>query len=116
MNRQLLIVTGLLVLGAAGVWGIMRAAPDTYAADEHGHQSEPVEEIERGPHGGRLLRDGPFSLELQIYEADRLPEFRLFAWRDDEPLDPAALRAAVELTRLGGRVDRFEFVPRGDYL
>ncbi len=117
MNRQFLIVTGLLAVGAAGVWGIMHSALDTQAAEEHGHEGERAEgEIERGPHGGRMLRDGAFSVELQIYEADRPSEFRLFAWRDGQPLDPGALRAAVELTRLGGRVDRFAFVPRGDYL
>jgi cobalt-zinc-cadmium efflux system membrane fusion protein len=71
---------------------------------------------ERGPHRGRLLRDGDFALELQIFEDGVPPEYRVYLFRNDRPLPPTAATVDVELTRLGGRIDRFGFSPRGDYL
>ena len=40
-------------------------------------------EYERGPHNGRLLRDGNFALEMTVFEDGVPPEYRLFAYRDD---------------------------------
>lgn len=119
MNRQTLIIMCLMAVGAAGVWAIMGSAPAPDGGHDHEHESEgehAEEEMERGPHGGRLLRDGAFSVELQIFEAEGPPEFRLFAYSDGQPLDASTVDATVELTRLGGDLDRFAFVPRGDYL
>src|SRR5262245_38055727 len=72
------------------------------AGDEHGHE---VEEFERGPHGGRLLRDGPFALELKIFEEGVPPEFHVYLFRDDKPLTPEAAQVQVEVARLDGEVN-----------
>ncbi len=72
--------------------------------------------IERGPHGGRLLVDGDFTLELAIFEAGVPPEFHAWATADGRPLAPADVALTVELARLGGRVDRIEFAPQNDFL
>ncbi len=80
-------------------------------------QSETAaQDFERGPHRGRLLRDGDFSVEVTIFEEGVEPEFHLYLYRDDKPLDPQAARVEVELTRLGGQVDRFAFAPIEGYL
>ena len=79
--------------------------------DEQADQS-----AERGPNGGRLLHDGDFSLEIIIYEQGVLPEFHLFAYSAERPLEPSEYSAAIELLRLGGVVDQFSFSPEGDYL
>jgi membrane fusion protein, heavy metal efflux system len=73
-------------------------------------------EYERGPHRGRLLRDGDFALEITLYEDGPAPLFRLYAYRDDKPLDPRQVQANIVLTRLGPKVDRFSFAPEADYL
>lgn len=73
-------------------------------------------DYERGPHRGRMLRDGDFALEVTIFEEGPEPLFRLYAFRDDKPLDLRQVQATIALTRLGGRVDRFAFTPTGDYL
>jgi cobalt-zinc-cadmium efflux system membrane fusion protein len=73
-------------------------------------------EFERGPHGGRLLRDGPFALEITIFEANVQPEFRLYAYEEERPLSPRTIDATIVLSRLGGKVDEFTFAPEGDYL
>ncbi|MDY0070501.1 MAG: efflux RND transporter periplasmic adaptor subunit [Porticoccaceae bacterium] len=73
-------------------------------------------DYERGPHGGRLLRNGDFALEVTIFESGVPPQYRLYAYRDDQPLAADQVRATVELGRLGGRTDTFAFRPEGDVL
>ena len=43
-------------------------------------------DYERGPHRGRMLRDGDFALEVTIFETGVPPQYRLYAYRDDKPL------------------------------
>jgi cobalt-zinc-cadmium efflux system membrane fusion protein len=77
---------------------------------------ENEEEFERGPNGGRLLEDGPFSLEVTIFESGIPPEFRLYAYLDDVPISPTEFDARIELARLGGETELFGFDPESDYL
>lgn len=70
----------------------------------------------RGPHGGRLLADSSFSLEITIVETGRPPQFRIFPYSDGQPVDPSQVDLEIDLTRLGGRIDRFSFAPQADYL
>jgi cobalt-zinc-cadmium efflux system membrane fusion protein len=73
-------------------------------------------EYERGPHRGRLLRDGDFALEITLYEEGPAPLFRLYAYQDDKPVDPKGVQVNIALTRLGPKVDRFTLAPEADYL
>ena len=73
-------------------------------------------EYERGPHRGRMLRDGTFAIEMTIFEDGVPPEFHVYAYENDKPLPPNAVQLNVELLRLGNKVDRFAFTPREDYL
>ena len=73
-------------------------------------------EYERGPHNGRMLRDGNFALELTVFEDGIPPEYRLFAYRDDKPLPPGQVQASVTISRLDGEVTTFRFRPEQDYL
>lgn len=77
---------------------------------------EDAAESERGPHHGRMLRDGDFAVELTVFEENSPPQFRLYAYHDGKPLAPAGVRGAVAVTRLDGEVNRFEFEPESDYL
>jgi cobalt-zinc-cadmium efflux system membrane fusion protein len=86
-----------------------------HADERHTEEGHDVED-ERGPHGGRLLRDGDFALELRIFEEGRPPEYHAYLYRDDKPLPPSAARVTVELTRLDGEVNRVGFEPDGDFL
>lgn len=88
-------------------------APDTPAGGEH---TAPAADYERGPHRGRMLRDGGFALEITIFETGVPPEFRLYAYQDDKPLPASAVKATIELTRLDGEVNHFEFAPQDDVL
>ena len=101
------------MLLACAALGLTACGEKAAQSDEHG---ETAAEFERGPHNGRLLRDGDFSLEVTIFETGVEPEFRLYAYRKDKPLDPRQVNIEVALTRLGGKVDRFSFNPQEDYL
>ncbi len=79
----------------------------------HGHDEE---EFERGPHDGRLLEDGDFAIEVVVFETGTDPVFRLYPFRDGQPIDPEPIEVVIELTRLGGAVDRFVLEPEGEWL
>jgi membrane fusion protein, heavy metal efflux system len=74
------------------------------------------EEVEKGPHHGRMLRDGSLALELAIAEDGIPPEFRVWLTQDGKPLSNASGQVEVVLTRLGGATDTHTFSPRADYL
>jgi len=101
-----------------------------YAVDEHGHAKHSAEKqstanhdshikrqaFEKGSHGGRLLIEGDFEVELSIFERGVPPEYRAWATYDGKTLSPEQWSLQVKLTRLGGQVDNFKFVPAGDFL
>jgi cobalt-zinc-cadmium efflux system membrane fusion protein len=80
--------------------------------DHAGHEEDPL----KGPHGGRLLEEDGFQLEVTIYERGIPPEFRVYAFESGKPLDPDEVRLTIELSRLGGRLDVVDFRKVGDYL
>lgn len=91
------------------------------STDGHGkHDHAPATRTDTGPHGGRVLVDGDFALEITIFERGVAPELRLYARRDGTPIAPSELDVSVALTRInglaGGRTDRHVFTPREDYL
>lgn len=98
-----------LILAACG-----GPAPTEEKAEGHG--APDAAEFERGPHRGRMLRDGDFALEVTIFETGVPPQFRLYAYQDDKPLEPGEVVPTIELKRLDGEVNRFTFKPEGDYL
>ena len=85
-------------------------------ADEGEHERHDDEEYERGTHGGRLLEDGDVALEVTIYENGSPPRFRLYPYRNGEPVSSDDVKAQITLDRLGGDKDEFSFAPEGDYL
>lgn len=100
---------------------IMLARADAIAGSGHGHDHGHdhhgvTDEPAKGPHGGRLLVSGDFSLEVTIFEKGVPPQFRVFPARDSKPLDPAQVKAEMRLKRFGGVVDDFTLLPEQDYL
>ncbi len=96
---------------------VMVTGCGTRESPEGAHEAEQAAgEFERGPHRGRMLRDGDFAVELTIFEEGVPPEFHVYAFDGDKPLPPDEVRLTVELGRLGGRTDRFAFTPEADFL
>ena len=79
-------------------------------------EEAPAAEYERGPHNGRMLRDGNFAIEVTIFEDGVPPEFRMYAYRDGKPIPPRDVQLTAMLKRLDGEVNRFTFRPEGGYL
>jgi cobalt-zinc-cadmium efflux system membrane fusion protein len=100
------LLSTVLVLAACGEDKPAQVAGEGSAAQEY----------ERGPHRGRMLRDGNFAVEITIFEDGVEPEFHVYAFRDGKPIAPGTVQLGIALSRLGGRVDRFAFAPKDDYL
>ncbi len=107
VNRVLIIGVLGTMLGACGAEDI---GPEASSAEQQGI------EFERGVHGGRLLKDGAFALELAIFETGVPPEFRVWATSAGEPIDPNRVDLSIQLTRLGDRSDEIGFAPESDFL
>ncbi len=73
-------------------------------------------EPEKGPHRGRMLREGDFAIELSIFETGVPPEFRIWLTNKGQPVTPTDAEIRVQLTRLGNVVDDISFQAEGDYL
>lgn len=123
MNRKFLPTTGailaVMLLSLAAGCADTGPAPDAEHDHDHdhgeGHAGESME-AEEGPMGGRILEDGDFSLEVTMFETGVPPEFRVYPRRDGKAVSPADIQLTVEVTRLGGVIDRIAFEPQGDYL
>lgn len=109
MNRYALrfFLACQVVLGAMFLPSIAAAVSEPGA-----QEAEP----EKGPHRGRMLRDGDLTVELAIFETGVPPEFRVWVSDNGEPVSPDAVDLQVKLTRLGNVVDDIRFRAEGDYL
>lgn len=105
------------LLGAASVIALtlLAACGDTKAPEKEGTKAA-AGEYERGPHRGRMLRDGAFALEITIFEDGVDPEFRVYVYRGDKPVKPGEVQLSIQLARLGGKIDTFSFAPQEDFL
>ncbi len=82
----------------------------------HGGHDDHEDEAPKGPHRGRLLQQGDFSLEVTVFETGVEPEFHVYAYEHGQPVAPGEVSVQIELERLDGQRDSFNFEPREDYL
>ena len=90
-----------------------------HSVNDDGHEGageHSEEEVEKGPHRGRLLHDGSLALEITIFEAGVPPQFRVYAYQDNKPLSPQEVQLEIDLARLDGAVDKHRFVAKEDFL
>lgn len=121
MNKKLVIVLMALILAGGAYWLYPSSDKPSNAAHEEkteGGEEHGVveEEFERGPNKGRLLRKDDFSVEITIFEDGMPPQFKVFAYEDNKPVDPAKVQLTMELTRLDGEVNNFSFAPKENAL
>lgn len=83
------------------------------APAEHGEEGA---EAEKGPNGGRLLKDGDFAVEVTVFETGQEPQFRVYATRGGKSVNPGSVQLTMILRRLGGEVNTFAFKPEGKFL
>jgi membrane fusion protein, heavy metal efflux system len=117
-SKSLLVISVITVLSVAAYMGFNpHTTQDVQPAKaEAGHGIAPAEEMERGPHRGKLLRESDFALEIVIFEDNVPPQYHLYAFENHKPVDPKEVQATIVLNRLDGEVNTFNFTPKEDYL
>ena len=117
--RQFLTLV-LTALTFVGVGMAIRSGGDSHdhaSPEQAGHGGvAPTADFERGPHRGRMLRDGDFALEITIFEEGVPPEFHVYPYLAGKPVTPSDVSLAIDLGRLGNRTDKITFTPQEDYL
>jgi cobalt-zinc-cadmium efflux system membrane fusion protein len=83
--------------------------------DEHEHNPQ-AQEILKGPHGGKLFTQDSYGLEVTIFEQNVAPEFRVYTYQNNKPIDPAASTVSFILERLGAKPELVSFVKENTYL
>lgn len=83
-----------------------------HSALEHEHEEGHV----NGPHGGRLLSDDHFQVEIAIYEKGVPSLFRVHVYDNKKIVDPDKVKLTIELHRLGEKTDVINFKSEGDHL
>jgi len=118
-----LTILAILALGGGLAYYLAESGHDHAAETADGHDDhgggghdDAKEEGKKGPHGGRLLEDGDFTVELAIFEEGVSPEFRAWFTQGGRPVAPSAVKFTVELKRPGGVMDTHAFSPEVDYL
>ena len=87
-------------------------AAGEHAAEESGEHAEA--EAETGEHGGRLLEQDGYTVELAMAEDGTPPRFQAWLYEDGEPLPASSGKVEVRLTRLGGRTASYTLTPQED--
>jgi len=120
MNRNYLVIFAIVILTIiAGLWILTSEKHEHDSGHDHGssgHHGEQEEVLEKGIHGGRLLKQNDFVLEMTIFERGVPPEFHIYAYHNGEMLDPKLVALNIKLHRTGPQVDNIIFKPQQDYL
>jgi cobalt-zinc-cadmium efflux system membrane fusion protein len=109
-NKQLWVTAAIVVAGI--VIGLFILTSERHSGGEKEAEGKTV----KGPHGGRLLAQGNFALEVAIYERGVPPELRVYAYEKDKPVPPSEVKLTVQLERLGAPPEAMVFKPREDFL
>jgi cobalt-zinc-cadmium efflux system membrane fusion protein len=126
-RTTVLITAGIVavgvVLGLFLVRGEQPVAPDAQghggaeaAPDQAAKGARGTADTAKGPHGGRLLSDGNFAVEVTLFEEGVPPEFRVYAYAGNKPVDPSDVKLQIQLQRLGAQPESIAFRKHGDYL
>ena len=113
---QLIMMIAVIAVGFYFAGQIQQIEPIMVAAEDDSHSMADAEEIVKGPHGGRLLTQNDFQLEITLYEQGVPPEFRVYAYRGGSPITPDEIDLTITLGRLGGKTDTIRFKSQEDYL
>lgn len=106
-----------LSLTIIGLLAATTTSPQLWAGShDHGAEASHEEEVAKGPNNGRMLVDGDFAIELQLFENGLPPEFRIFATEKGKALASPEVEVKMELVRLGDQVDVINFAPMGPFL
>lgn len=81
-----------------------------------GQTTETGQDVEPGPHKGRLFRKDGFSIELVLFEKNSPPKFHAYVAFEGKTIPPTQTKLTLELVRLDGERTSVTFKPERDYL
>ena len=102
-----------LLLGACG-----KDTTEEHATEKHGHQESgehaEAEQAKKGAHGGRLLEQDGYAVELAIAEDGAPPKYQAWLYAGDKPMPATAGTVEVRLKRLGNIAENHRLKPQAD--
>jgi membrane fusion protein, heavy metal efflux system len=125
LKKELIGICAVIVVGLLAIAVLIfsgKKAQGT-AQDHHGHGHGQESHGDghdhsgsQGPHGGKILTEGEFELEVAVFEKGVPAHFRIYPSHKHKPVNPKEVSISVELERLGGKTDKFSFKPTGEFL
>ena len=117
-KKQTLSIAAVLAIGALIAWLILGTGKPQPGDAEHGGAApaNATAAPPKGPHGGKLFSQDGYAVEVTIFETNVEPQFRIYTYLNNKPLDPTASQVALTLDRLGRPPQAFSFVKENDYL
>jgi cobalt-zinc-cadmium efflux system membrane fusion protein len=118
MNRnQISIFLIIVITIALSIWILIGQDEHHDSHDGHGHGHDEHEEaMPRGPHGGQMLEENGFQLEMTIFESGVPPELHIYPYLNGQPVEPSKVDLTIKLHRTGNKTDAINFQPQQDYL
>jgi membrane fusion protein, heavy metal efflux system len=107
------LVAGVALALALSGCGAGHDDEDGHGHDAAGEHAEDREAV-KGEHGGRLLEQDGFVVELAIAEDGMPPKYKAWLYRDGKPLPPDEGTVEVRLRRLGNVAENHVLEPRPD--
>lgn len=93
-----------------------KASGDGHDHDKGHADGEHHEGPSKGPHGGKLFKEGDFGLEALLSEDGGEPRLRIWLFDKDKPLPNSAAKVSATITRLTGEKQTLNFAPDKDSL
>ena len=120
-KKQTISIAAVLGIGAVLAVLILGTSKRQVEGEESPGHTEAMEKAapgapQKGPHGGKYFVQDGYGLEVTIFETGVEPEFRVYAYQDGKPLDPAQSQVTITLERLGRAPQVFLFMKENDYL
>ena len=116
MNKNIFYTIVISIIGAILALWLLLNTQEHAELGHDDHNSEENVEIEKGPRGGRLLKEGDFALEITLFEKGVPPEFHLYNYYAGKEISPGDVSVVIKLTRLDGQIDTFNFKAQNNYL
>lgn len=119
MKLHHLIGTCALALSLAACGGNQADDDHAHADEQASHAEEggehpETEEARKGAHGGRLLEQDGYAVELAIAEDGTPPKYQAWLYKGTKPLPATAGRVEVRLMRLGNIAEQHTLAPQAD--
>jgi len=112
-NKLICALALTLLLSACG-----KDATEEHATEDHGHEEggehARAEEAKKGAHGGRLLEQNGYAVELAIAEDGTPPKYQAWLYTAGKPVPATAGGVEVRLKRLGNIAENHLLKPRAD--